>query len=389
VVNNAVKFTERGEIVVSVAFREKAQEGTDLLCFTVRDTGIGLSADQIAGLFQAFSQADTHTSRKYGGTGLGLAICKQLVEMMGGRIWATSEPGQGSVFSFTIKAKSPADASLTPRADRKQLPELAARRVLIVDDSASARDILAMMARGFGMDTKAAPSGGTALDMLTQASLQNAPFDLVLMDWRMPGMDGLEAARLIKADSSLRRTPAVLMVTAFAREEILRRAEQLGLEGVLIKPVTESVLFNTIAEALGCGRPDDQPTEKELRRDLSLLRGRHILLVDDDASNREVATIFLERVEMIVETAMSGAEAIARMQASRYDIVLMDSRMPDMDGLTVTRMLRQDPRFRLTPILALTANAHPSDRSAGLDAGMNDYLTKPVDTDQLYDALLL
>ncbi len=392
-VNNAVKFTDEGEIVVSVATAPETTADAAMLRFAIRDTGIGLSADQIAGLFRAFSQADSHVTRKYGGTGLGLAICKQLVEQMGGRIGVTSEPGKGSTFFFTVKAGRPPGAAPRTLAHR---PALNGCRVLIVDDNASARDILSAMVRSFGMDPEVAPSGPAALTVLRWASQQNRAFALVLMDWRMPGMDGLEAAQLIKTDLHLRHTPAVLMVTAYGREEVLHRAEHLGLQGVLIKPVTASVLFNTIVDTLDAkhtGRradaADDARHHQRPRESwLAALAGRRVLLVDDNALNREVVGDFLLDAGMQIDTAINGLDALARLNAGSYDIVLMDVHMPEMDGLTTAREIRQQPRWSALPIIALTAQARVEDRQASLAAGMNAHLTKPVDETVLYRTLL-
>jgi two-component system sensor histidine kinase/response regulator len=391
-VNNAVKFTEHGEVVVSMELAEAMEVDRATLRVAVRDTGIGLKPEQQAGLFQAFTQGDSHITREYGGTGLGLAISKQLVEMMGGRIWAAGEPGVGSTFTFTIQARRPAQPEARPPDAVSD--GLRGRRVLVVDDNASAREILALMVRRFGMHTGVTDSGPSAMVALKLAARGGAPFDLVLMDWRMPGMDGLEAARLIKGDADLSRTPAVLMVTAFGREEILLRAEQLHLEGVLIKPVTDSVLFNTIAEALGCARADQEPGDAASRRRVPEprgvvgLAGRRVLVVDDNALNREVATDFLLAAGMWVEAAAGGLEALERLRDGAYDAVLMDVHMPGMDGLTATREIRRDPRLARLPIVALTAQAQAADRGASLAAGMNAHLTKPIDETALYGTLL-
>jgi signal transduction histidine kinase/CheY-like chemotaxis protein len=390
-VNNAVKFTERGEVVVSIELAEAMEADSAMLRVAVRDTGIGLKVEQQDGLFEAFTQGDSHITREYGGTGLGLAISKQLVEMMGGRISAAGEPGVGSTFTFTIRTRRPARPEV--RRTDAVTDGLRGRRVLVVDDNASAREILALMVRRFGMHTSVSESGPSALIALKQAARGGTPFDLVLMDWRMPGMDGLEAARLIKADSDLSRTPAVLMVTAFGREEILQRAGQLRLEGVLIKPVTDSVLFNTIAEALGCAHGEQEAHGAARHRrppeppGVAGLAGRRVLIVDDNALNREVATDFLLAAGMQVEAAAGAPEALDRLRAGTYEAVLMDVHMPGMDGLTATREIRRDPRLASLPIVALTAQAQASDRDASLAAGMNAHLTKPIDEAALYSTL--
>jgi two-component system, sensor histidine kinase and response regulator len=400
-VNNAVKFTERGEVVVSIDRVLQGRTNAVTLQFAVRDTGIGLDAGQIAGLFRAFSQADRDTSRKYGGTGLGLAICKQLVERMGGTIWATSEPGKGSTFFFTIEAKLPAVADAHRVAPKRA--NLKGRRVLIVDDNPSARDILSQMVRNFGMDVEAVDSGESALTTLKLASSQRRSFELVLMDWRMPGMDGLDAAQRIKADMNLREIPAVLMVTAYGREEVLRMSEQLDLQGVLIKPVTESVMFNTIIDILApmldeknsatfgpsgeasSGAESQPPAQQKW---IEQLTGRRVLVVDDNALNREVVSDFLMLAGVEVGTAANGIEALEQLKDGDYEAVLMDVHMPVMDGLTAVREIRREDRWSKLPIVALTAQARLEDREASLAAGMSAHLTKPIDEVELYRTLL-
>ncbi len=393
-VGNAVKFTSEGEIVVAVCL--VATAGSQMLQFSVRDTGIGLDADQISGLFQPFTQADSRTSRRYGGTGLGLSISKRLVEKMGGKIEVQSEPGRGSLFRFTIDLVAAPPAAVPDAAH-----PLGGRRVLIVDDNASAREILADMVGMFGMTSNSVPSGAVALDVLRAASARGAPYDLVLMDWRMPGMDGLEAARRIRADASLRRTPAVLMVTAYGREELLQQVDALDLQGLLIKPVTESMMFNAIQHVFfppptisGPEQRKDHPAslvppERRITGEATgrLLAGRRILLVDDNALNREVATDFLALAGMMVDAAAGGAQALRLLERHTYDAVLMDMHMPDMDGLEATRRIRLNPAWAALPVIALTAQARIEDKEATLRAGMTAHLTKPIDEALLYSTL--
>ena len=395
-VNNAVKFTHKGEIVVSVDARPAAGPNAVRLQFAVQDTGIGLDADQVAGLFQAFAQAEKHVSRKYGGTGLGLAICKRLVEGMNGQIWVSSTPGKGSTFYFTVELRSPQRSASQDGALRSG--ELKGKRVLIVDDNASSRETLAGMVRDFGMESQAVGSGKAALAALNQACEQGRSFEVVLMDWRMPGMDGLETAGRIRTDAKLKSTPAVLMVTAYGREEVLRRAEQLGLHGVLIKPVTVSVMFNTIvgvfhdAATKASVATNDEMAEivlPQAQDEISAaLAGRHILVVDDNAFNREVVGDFLQLAGMQVDTAVNGRDALAKLETATYDAVLMDVHMPEMDGLTATRRIRAQKRWASLPLIALTAQALTKDREASLAAGMNAHLTKPIDEMALYRTLM-
>jgi two-component system sensor histidine kinase/response regulator len=390
-VGNAIKFTERGEVIVRI---EPAQgpEGSPWVRFSVSDTGIGLSADQISRLFKPFSQAAHDTTRKYGGTGLGLAICKRLVEMMGGAIGVESQPGVGSTFHFSLPLKETHDALATARLAATRMVRIKGQRVLIVDDNASAREILSDMVSSFGMEPEAVSSGPQALEALEAAAARGTPFDIVLMDWRMPVMDGLEAARLIRENQHLQQVPAVLMVTAYGREEVTRRAEQLGLQGVLIKPLTESVMFNTLVDILlpsdADGPLDDDDTAIATATQYAALAGKRVLVVDDNAFNREVATDFLTSVGIVVDTAVDGIEAIEKIETGDYHAVLMDTHMPRMDGLTAVRLLRRNPRWSALPIISLTAQARAEDQEASLHAGMSAHLTKPIDEVALFRTLV-
>lgn len=386
-VSNAVKFTERGEIVVSVVPEQLNAESTSLH-FTVRDTGIGMTQKQMDGLFRSFSQADTSITRKYGGTGLGLAISKQLVEMMGGRIWVESKPDIGSTFSFTAVLGT--SKTTSPARIGARLAELRGKRVLVVDDSDNARVVLRAMLDANGFAAEAVSSGSEALSLLAQASRENRPFDLVLMDWRMPEMDGIETSRRIKSDQSLSRLPAILMVTAFGREEVMALASDTGLDGFLIKPVNESILVDTIAEMFV--QHDDTAPRSIQQRGLQLnipsnLAGRRILLVEDNPFNRDLAIELLTDLGMVVDIAENGRIGVERIYAETFDLVLMDIQMPEMDGLTATRMIRTEERFDDLPILAMTAHAMSGDREKSLDAGMNDHITKPIDPEKLTQTL--
>jgi two-component system sensor histidine kinase/response regulator len=388
-VSNAVKFTEHGEVVVSIE-TATGSDGSDLVRFSVSDTGIGLTADQIARLFKPFTQAAHDTARRYGGTGLGLAICKRLVEMMGGTIGVESTPGVGSTFYFFLPPRTANDELSTLRLAAPRMMRMKGKRALIVDDNASARQILRDMVDGFGMEVDSASSGSQALEMLESAASRGMPFDIVLMDWRMPNLDGLETARLIRENQRLEHVPAVLMVTAYGREEVTRRAEQLGLQGVLIKPITESVMFNTLIDILLPSEaevPDDEGTTTIEAARFAALTGKRVLVVDDNAFNREVATDFLLAVGVIVETAVDGQDAIEKIQAGQFDAV-MDTHMPRKDGLTATRELRRDPRWAHLPIISLTAQARIEDQEASREAGMTAYLTKPIDEILLYRTLM-
>ncbi|HLA36043.1 MAG TPA: response regulator, partial [Rhodocyclaceae bacterium] len=387
-VNNAVKFTEQGEIVVAIRL-EQVDEDSVLLRFSVRDSGIGMTPEQISALFQSFAQADSSITRRFGGTGLGLAICKQLVQMMGGQIWVESELGQGSTFVFTARFERAGQEDAAVAAVRRK--ELAGKRALVVDDSRTACEVLSAILRLNGLDVDCAASGEEALSLLAEVARGRKDYDVVLMDWRMPGMDGLETARRIKADRRLMRIPAILMVTAFGREEIMAQAEQLGLNGFLLKPVAEKTLIETLLPLLGEAKPAPAPAPLPLRRRASdiaaELSGKRVLLVEDNAINRILAKELLGNLGIRVEVAVDGREGVARALAEPFDLVLMDVQMPVMDGLTATRHIRAEPRLRELPILAMTAHAMSGDREKSLAAGMNDHITKPIDPTRLAETL--
>jgi PAS domain S-box-containing protein len=385
--SNAVKFTKEGEIVISTDVVELTDERA-VLEFSVRDTGIGMTPEQAAKLFRPFSQADTSTTRRFGGTGLGLSICKRLVEMMGGEIHVESELDKGSVFRFTARlgrtGKSRARFS-------SLIGDVRGSHVLVVDDSETSREILADSLRAMTFGVGLAASGEEALVELDRAADAGRPYDLVLMDYKMPGMDGIEAARRIKAGAGGNQVPTVVMVTAYGREEILKRAEDAGLDGFLLKPVSQSVLLNTIMDVLGhrVDRPL-RPLAAEVKPSVAMesIRGARLLVAEDNEINQQVAREILESAGLVVEIANNGREALEKTRSNFYDAVLMDIQMPEMDGLQATAALRQDGRFVDLPIIAMTAHAMAGDREQSLQAGMNDHVNKPIDPDALFAVLL-
>lgn len=386
--NNAVKFTEKGEVVVGI---EKVNEsaGSVELHFWVRDSGIGMTEEQRGRMFQSFSQADASTTRKYGGTGLGLAISKNLVECMGGTIWVDSAPGAGSTFHFKVRF----GIQDSPQARRMfRADELLDVRALVVDDNATAREILSSMARSFGLEVDVAWDGPQALRMVSEADRKQLPYDLVLMDWKMPAMDGVETIQRLQGEM-LGQVPAVIMVTAYGREEALGAAAQRGvqLNFVLTKPVTASTLLEAVGEALGKGEliATRAVTKSETQHQtLAQLAGARLLLVEDNDMNQELAMELLRNARIEVVLAQNGQEALDILaRDSTFDGVLMDCQMPVMDGYTATREIRKQTAFINLPIIAMTANAMAGDREKVLACGMQDHIAKPLNVDAMFATL--
>ena len=388
--SNAVKFTDDGEVVISAAMA-KRNEASARLRFAVKDSGIGMTAEQTENLFQSFHQADGSITRRYGGTGLGLAISKQLVEMMDGQLWVESVPGKGSTFSF--EAEFGVEWQEQARNDLLIPTKLRGTEVLVVDDNPTARDVLATMLESFSFTVATADSGPQALSLLKSRTAAGLPpFSMILMDWNMPEMDGIETARRIKEDGIGATVPAILMVTAYGREEVMKAAEEAGLNGFLVKPVGQSLLFNTILETFGeattatNGIASMRHSRNQDR--IAAIRGARVLLVEDNPMNQQVAEEFLNQAGLRVELANNGLEGVEKVCTNAYDLVLMDVQMPGMDGLEATRRIRGIERLKGLPIVAMTAHAMASDREKSLAAGMNDHLTKPVDPDELMDVLI-
>jgi signal transduction histidine kinase/CheY-like chemotaxis protein/HPt (histidine-containing phosphotransfer) domain-containing protein/HAMP domain-containing protein len=381
-VNNAVKFTERGEIRLDIELMERTGEKVQLKC-SVRDTGIGMTPEQSARLFQPFTQADMSTTRRHGGTGLGLTISRRLVELMGGRIWLESEAGAGTTFFFTVWL-----VVGTATGAARVVPEKLARlRVLVVDDNAAAREILQEPLSNLASRVDAVASGKEAIAAIQECDAID-PYDIVFMDWRMPGMDGLQASRHIKSDETLRHRPAIVLVTAFGREEVREEAERLQLDGFLLKPVTKSMIVDTLVNVFAEGGEDlrgaAQPEEA------SRLRGARILLTEDNEINQQIAVELLEGAGATVAVASNGREAVEMLSGPGqppFDVVLMDLQMPEMDGYQATAKLRSDARLAALPIVAMTAHATVEERLRCLAAGMNDHVAKPIDPAALFEAV--
>ena len=381
--NNAVKFTERGEVVIAV---EELERATDIirLRFTVRDTGIGIPAEQLSQLFQSFTQVDSSTTRKYGGTGLGLAICKRLVEMMGGEIRIQSTVHQGTSFSFELSLRM---ASSRP-ASRQMIANCRNLRALIVDDNRTSCQILEQQLQALELQTEAVHSGEEALRRVGRGA-----FDLVLIDWRLGGgMDGIRTAKLIGSELELEKLPKILLVTAYGRDDLWPRAQQAGVSGMLIKPIQKLALHTALNNLL---QPNTDPdgtdsfqSNKMVEPDLSKIRGSRILLVEDNELNQQLATELLRQRNFVVDVAPNGQEALNVLRRQSYDLVLMDVQMPVMDGYEATRFLRRLQQFKELPIIAMTANALHTDREQALEVGMSDHIPKPIELQLLLSKLL-
>ncbi|MBI5925149.1 MAG: response regulator [Aquabacterium sp.] len=380
---NAIKFTSHGEIVIGCEV-QRLDPSDVVLHFWVRDSGIGMNPEQIERLFLPFTQGDNSTTRQYGGTGLGLTISRQLVEMMNGRIWVNSQPGKGSTFHFTARFGLQQQSS-PPRA--LTATELQGKRLLLVDDNATAREVLGDMARRLGLDVEAAESGEAALARMQSAQAAGQPHQILLTDWKMPGMDGIAFARHALSIPPEQR-PCVLLVTAFAREEALKAADGVGLSGVINKPVTPSTLLETLSRVLG--KTSAAPivsgnTSRVLKQAQRHLAGARVLLVEDQPMNQELACDLLQRAGLSVVTAANGQECLDRLAAEGpFDGVLMDCQMPVMDGYTATERIRARPEWHSLPVIAMTASAMAADRERVLGCGMNDHITKPLDLGQMF-----
>jgi len=386
--SNAVKFTEKGDILLSVDVQERLGDNI-ILRFSVKDTGVGLTEEQKARLFQSFSQADSSTTRKFGGTGLGLAISKRLAELMGGAVWCESEYGRGSIFYFTAMfsvLENQKRDEFIPSIDLRNL------RVLVCDDNQIACDILREELEAFSFDVTVCHSGEEAIRLLSESNGKG--FELILMDWRMPGMDGLEASRIIIQEKGF-RIPSIIMVTAFGKEDVSEKARSIGIKGFLTKPVSQSTLFDTIMEVFDkderTKRPEKQP-EGFSAEAFAAIRGAKILLTEDNEINQQVATELLEDAGFEVTVAIHGKDAVEKVHAvmtdRQFDLVLMDLQMPVMDGYQATREIRNIVADETLPIVAMTADAVAGIRESCLEAGMQDYVTKPIEPEILFAALL-
>ncbi|GAB4069042.1 response regulator [Ancylobacter sonchi] len=391
-VGNAVKFTDRGEVQVAVRRLPDTTPSDVVLEIAVRDTGIGMDAEQQANLFRSFAQADSSTTRKFGGTGLGLAITKQLVELMGGTIGVVSTQGKGSVFTVTVRLE---EGFAQPAKVEEFPPELLSLRVLIVDDNPGAREILHAIFTGWSLQTDLAASAPEALAALEAAAAQGTPYDLLLVDWKMPTMSGVDLVRELERTPTLTRLPVALMVSAYAREDAMAAARNAGVAAFLVKPIDPRMLLDTIVDLFRPKSEAEQNTPSGLDTAGGIpmvsasVRGARVLLVEDNEINSEVAFEILTDGGLLVELAGNGRIACEMvLDADRhYDAVLMDVQMPEMDGFEATRRIRRTIPSSQLPIIAMTAHAYERERQACLTAGMDDHIAKPVDPQLLIGTL--
>ncbi len=384
--SNAIKFTQQGEVVVTVDVEEQTEEKVRFH-FQVRDTGIGIAPDKLKLVFEPFTQADSSTTRVFGGTGLGLAICTQLLELMGGRIWAESEMGKGSVFHFS--AELALDACASRERDRVSYDDLRDLRVLVVDDNATNRRILREMLTHWGMDPTAVEGALPALEQLQAAAAEGRPFRLVVTDVNMPEVDGFGLASRIKDDPGF-SNPVIMMLSSSGFRGDSARCRELGLSAYLTKPVKQSQLLDAIMMALGT--PADKAAEAPLitRHTLAPMRSRFaILLAEDNIINQKLAVRILEQRGHKITVANNGREALEALDKAEFDLVLMDVQMPEMDGFQATAAIRAKERQtgRHLPVVAMTAHAMAGDREKCLMAGMDDYVSKPLKPVDLFQAL--
>lgn len=380
-ITNAVKFTSQGEVAIQV--RQIAQAGKKVqLQFSVRDTGIGIAAEHLVSLFQAFTQVDGTTTRRYGGTGLGLTISKKLVELMGGSIWVTSEVGVGSTFFFT--AWFAVAEGMAPVA--RSLPaQLSATKVLVVDDNAAAREVMLRYLQGMSCQVDAVAAGEEALTVVLKAA-QTAPYQVIFMDWKMPGLDGIQTTELIN-HSGIQPLPDIFIVTAFDLEDVRHRIETQKVAGILIKPINESMLFDAMVHLVVPYDEVDNGLLSEHMQDYGL-QGLYVLVAEDNEINQQIARELLTSQGITVDIVENGRlawERVCQLTEHPYDIVLMDMQMPEMDGVEATCKIRETNQT--IPIIAMTARAMEEERELCLQAGMNDHVAKPIDPHVLFSVL--
>lgn len=382
--SNAIKFTHSGEVILAADLVDE-KDDTATIRFSVRDTGIGIAPEQVDHLFQPFNQADGTISRRFGGTGLGLVICKRIVEMMGGSIELESTPGQGSEFSFTLPFKLQSAHS----PGRLAYPDdIRGMRVLAVDDSSMSRTVLRKILESFTFDVETAPGGEAAYRMIKEND-GTTPFRLVITDWHMIDITGLELAERIKNDQTLLNQPRIILLTSYGRENIQTKAGAANLDGFMLKPFNRSLLFDTIMVAFGQETQSRrEPGSERNKAGVPVnVAGARVLLAEDNVINQQVAREILECADVKVTIVNNGREVMELLKSETFDAILMDIQMPEMDGFQTIEAIRAQERFRDLPVIAMTAHALVGDREKSLQAGMDDHVTKPIDPDELMEVL--
>jgi signal transduction histidine kinase/ligand-binding sensor domain-containing protein/HPt (histidine-containing phosphotransfer) domain-containing protein/BarA-like signal transduction histidine kinase len=384
-VSNAIKFTEQGHILIEVGLAKQPLTKDDdsqlTLEFSVSDTGIGLETATMNNLFQSFTQADSSITRKFGGTGLGLSICKELSGLMGGEVWVESTLGEGSKFSFNIVCEK----SDLPVSELENIDAIKGLNILVVDDNELCLNVITELLQEFHCEITAVESAETALELLATAKSNDESYDLVITDWRMPNMDGIAFAKAIQDDKNLYDVRAVLMVTAFDKNDAMPLASSAGIDGFLEKPVNATVLLEAMMDALKIDLDEDFYSMKNAS--LMDFSSTDILLVEDNELNQQVVLGFLDDTKAKVDVASNGLIALEKLANKNYDLVLMDIQMPEMDGVTATQEIRKQARFNALPIIAMTAHAMPDELNKCLDVGMNEYFTKPIDPNALFSLM--
>ena len=383
--NNAVKFTESGEIKVVIEVQERNLTDV-LLRFSVSDTGIGLTDEQMGRLFNSFEQADSSTTRKFGGTGLGLAISKRLAELMGGSVGVKSTLAKGATFWFTARLA----LTHVPQSRFSLDADLNGRRVLLVDDNDTLRQSMGAMLEQMGLQVDTAQSGQDALTAMQTAADRGNPYEIALVDWMMPGMDGVATIQKMRA-LNLSPPPYFVLVTAHGREEVMFHAKAAHIDTVLIKPVSSAMLFDALRSVFASSQESVAsrlPKTVLTVKSLAAIQGARILVAEDNKLNQQVATDILTGVGFLVDIAANGRIAAEMVAAGGYDIVLMDMQMPELDGVQATQLIRSQPKFASLPIIAMTANVMPQDKERCFNVGMNDFVAKPIEPEQLFGVLL-
>ena len=386
-VNNAIKFTNKGEVIINAKVLEKNND-TIKIIFSVKDSGIGISRKNIDHLFKSFSQADETTTRKYGGSGLGLVICKNLVEMMGGEIWVDSVLDKGSTFSFTSLFEIGKLELQNVNVEKVMDENL---RILLVDDNIISLKVLNDMLTSFSFEVDTSNSGKEAVEKVLKSEIINKPYNVVILDWKMPEIDGLEASKRIKTIRGVKKLPQILMVTAFDMKELEINPDVKYINGLITKPVNKTILLDKIKEVLsGKILYENKRIAGYYAKNNAIdkIAGANILLVEDNILNQQIAIELLHKANLNVDVANNGLEALSAIVEKDYDLIFMDIHMPELDGFEATKRIRGIDRYADIPIIAMTANAMQGDKEKSISAGMDDHISKPIDPKILYAALL-